>query len=86
MICPYFFTVRYYEEVDGIVRTSRGVLFAASFIEAMAKLGDYYGEKNIDLVHMSCSDESSVLELSPAAFDAVCKSEFVSMGFEEDEQ
>ena len=49
---PYTYKVEYYDEVDYSEIIKFGLLYANDYYEAMAQLGEYYGEKAISRVEL----------------------------------
>ena len=49
---PYIYKVEYYDEVSYNELVKYGLLYANDYYDAMAQLGDYYGEKMIGRVEI----------------------------------
>ena len=67
----YKFTVEFYDEVDKISVINKGYVMADTLIEAAEKIGQYYGEKEIERLYLEpdCDDEIIILNEECDEFD-----------------
>ena len=69
----YSYEVKFYDEIDDKTKTARGILFANGFSDAVEKLEDYYGSRQIEeIIHLCALCETEVLELSKDTIDYIC--------------
>lgn len=53
----YFFTVEYWDEISETMRTEKGFTRALTYSEAAADIASWYGEDNIEKIHIDIVED-----------------------------
>ena len=61
---PHTYTVTVWNELDSVEEKKYGVTFAPTYLNAMAKISNYYGDDDIIDVFITALEKSDVIELN----------------------
>ena len=68
---PFSYTVRGYDYDEKEYYTESGIGLCSDLVVAACQIKEYFGDEFVEIQHLELYEETSLINLSPVAFNAV---------------